>query len=101
MAEATPRGSSYLPARYSEADLEQLLAVGENAGVQLLDLFPIGVPAFDGGSGTWRVTPEQLPTLIEGLIRLPVVPYVKVFPKGLPATEIFDVVFEVGSRRSL
>jgi hypothetical protein len=101
MDEATPRGSSHLRARYGEADLEELLAVGEDAGVQLLDLFPIGVPAFDGASGTWRVTVQQLPSLIERLIQLPVVPHVKVFPKGLPSTEIFDVVFQVGSRRRL
>jgi hypothetical protein len=26
--------------------------------------------------------------------------HLKVFPKGLPATEAFDVVFEAGSRRT-
>ena len=61
MNEEHPRGSQFLTARYSEGDLEELLAAGEHAGVQLVDFFPIGVPAFEGGSGTWRVTPEQLP----------------------------------------
>jgi hypothetical protein len=61
MDEAIPRGSSHLGARYSEGDLEELLAV---------------VPHI-------------------------VVPHIKVFPKGLPSVENFDVVFQVGSRRRL
>jgi hypothetical protein len=88
-------------AQYGEEDLALLFAVGERIGVKLTDFFPFGVPAFDGASGTWRVTPEQLPGLIEGLTQLKIVPNLKVFPKGLPSTEAYDVVFEVGSRRTL
>jgi hypothetical protein len=46
------------------------------------------------------VTPEQLPDLIKELTQLEKIPNLKVFPKGLPATEAFDVVFEAGSRRT-
>jgi len=87
-------------AQYGEEDLALLIAVGERIGVKLTDFFPFGVPAFDGASGTWRVTPEQLPGLIEGLTQLKIVPNLKVFPKGLPSTEAYDVVFEAGSRRT-
>jgi hypothetical protein len=98
--EESPRGSAFLMAQYGEADLALLIAVGERIGVKLTDFFPFGVPAFDGASGTWRVTPEQLPDLIQGLTQLKIVPNLKVFPKGLPSTEAYDVVFEAGSRRT-
>jgi len=101
MDEKNRRGSELLTARYSEEDLEELLAAGEHAGVHLVDFFPIGVPAFDGGSGTWRVTPEQLPLLIQQLTQLTRPPRMRVFPKGLPAVDAYEVVFEIGSQRSL
>lgn len=100
MDEKSPRGSSFLTAQYTEAELELLIGVGERLGIKLTDLFPFGVPAFDGATGTWRVTPEQLPDLIRELTQLEKIPNLKVFPKGLPATEAFDVVFEAGSRRT-
>ena len=46
------------------------------------------------------MTPEQLPDLIGELAKLEVIPNLKVFPRGLPSTEAFDVVFEAGSRRT-
>jgi len=101
MDETHRRGSELLTAQYSEQDLEELLAASEHAGVHLVDFFPIGVPAFDGGSGTWRVTPEQLPILIQRLTQLARPPRMVVFPKGLPAIDGYDVTFEIGSRRSL
>jgi hypothetical protein len=101
MDETHRRGSELLTARYSEGDLEELLAAAEHTGIQLVDFFPIGVPAFDGGSGTWTVTPEQLPILIQRLTEVARPPRMKVFPKGLPAIDGYDVIFEVGSQRSL
>jgi hypothetical protein len=100
MDEEHARGSQFLTARYSEGDLEELLAAGEHVGVQLVDFFPIGVPAFEGGSGTWTVTPEQLPALIQALTRVGRPPHMIVIPKGLPAVDSYDVVFEAGTRRS-
>lgn len=70
MDEESPRGSSFLMAQYTEAELELLIGVGERLGIKLTDFFPFGVPAFDGASGTWRVTPEQLPDLIKELTQL-------------------------------
>jgi hypothetical protein len=100
MTEESPRGSSFLTAKFTEAELELLIGVGERLGIKLTDFFPNGVPAFDGASGTWRVTAEQLPVLITELTQLETIPNLKVFPKGLPSTEAFDVVFEAGSRRT-
>ena len=100
MDKGNPRGSAFPKAQYGAADLALLIAVGERIGVKLTDFFPSGVPAFDGASGTWRATPEQLLGLIEGLTQLKVVPNLKVFPKGLPSAEAYDVVFEVGSRQT-
>lgn len=100
MDEGKPRGSEYLTAQYTEAELALLIGVGERLGIKLTDFFPYGLPAFDGAMGTWRVTPEQLPDLIGELAKLEVIPNLKVFPKGLPSTEAFDVVFEAGSRRT-
>jgi hypothetical protein len=98
--EENARGSAFLKAQYTEAELTLLIGVGERLGIKLTDFFPYGVPAFDGASGTWRVTPEQLPDLIRELTQLEKIPNLKVFPKGLPALEAFDVVFEAGSRRT-
>jgi hypothetical protein len=101
MGEQPPRGSSFLVARYSEGDLQELLTAGEEAGAVLETCFPIGLPAFDGAAGSWRVTPEQLPGLIAKVAQLTVPPVVTVFPKGLPpADTVFDVTFEAGSQRT-
>lgn len=101
MTEEQQRGSSFLRARYTEADFEELVSAGAAAGARLEDAFPLGLPAFDGAAGTFKVGVEQLPDLIAALSRLAVVPHLKVFPKGLPSVETFDVSFEVGSRRSV
>jgi hypothetical protein len=95
------RGSDLLRARYTEDDLNELLVAAEGSGAQLVNLFPIGLPAFDGASGTWKITPEQLPGLFEALVRLKVIPHVRVIPNGLPAVDAIDVSFQVGSRRTL
>ncbi len=95
------RGSDLLRARYTEDDLNELLLAAESSGAQLLNFFPYGVPAFDGASGTWTITPQQLPGLIEALVGIKVIPQVRVIPKGLPAVDAIDVSFQVGSRRTL
>jgi hypothetical protein len=100
MSEEKPRGSEFLAKRYSEEDLQQLLAVGESAGVQLVDFFPYGVPAFDGASGTWRVTPDQIQQLLTAIVQLPTPPQVVVNSFGVVATEGYDVSFKAGSQRS-
>ena len=100
MSEEKPRGSEFLTKRYSEEDVQHLLAVGENVGVQLVDFFPFGVPAFDGASGTWRVNMEQIQQLLTAIWQQRTPPQVIVNPFGVVAVEGFDVTFKAGSQRS-
>ncbi|WP_432837810.1 hypothetical protein [Dactylosporangium sp. CA-092794] len=93
------RGSELLKHRYTERDLEELITLGHQDGIDLVDFFPLGIPNPDGGWGVWRVRPEVLGGLIDRLIQLERVPNFKVFPKGIPSLDAFDVVFEAGSGR--
>jgi hypothetical protein len=95
------RGSDLLRARYTEDDLNELLLAAENSGAHLLNFFPYGVPAFDGASGTWTITPQQLAGLIEAIVAVRAMPQLRIITKGLPAVEAIEVSFEAGSRRSL
>jgi hypothetical protein len=45
--EENARGSAFLKAQYTEAELTLLIGVGERLGIKLTDFFPYGVPAFD------------------------------------------------------
>jgi len=93
------RGSDLLKNRYTEHDLEKLLAAGDVDGVDLVDFFPIGIPAPDGSWGVWQVKRDHLTVLLERLTKLEHIPVIKVFPKGIPYPDMFDVIFEAGSQR--
>ncbi len=95
------RGSARLPRRVTKADLERILRVARINGVDLVEFFPLGIPAPDGGWGVWHAKPSAVSTLIEQLLRNNVVPAVKIFPLGIPVPDVFKVAFEVGSARSL
>jgi hypothetical protein len=93
------RGSDLMKNQYTERDIETLLAVGDAEGINLVDFFPTGIPAPDGSWGVWHVKRENLGALLDRLTRLEHVPVFKVFPKGIPAADLFEVVFEAGSQR--
>jgi hypothetical protein len=94
------RGSKQLAARVRKADIDRLLKSANMDGVKLVEYFPIGIPAPDGGWGVWHVRPGRVGKLIETILDSRLSPGVKVFPKGIPWPEIFEVVFEVGSART-
>jgi hypothetical protein len=96
----SPRGSTLLKQRYGEAELKELIEVGERHA-KLVDFFPIGIPAPDGGWGVWRVKPEIAHDLIRDLLKLHQVPGLRIFPKGIPFPEEFEVIFEAGAARRM
>lgn len=98
--EEAARGSDLLKRRYSERDLKDLLEIAQIDGVRIADFFPIGIPAPDGGWGVLRVKPEVIGSLLEKLLTLEQIPNIKVFPRGIPRPDIFDVHIEAGSRRA-
>ena len=98
MTDMRTRGSDLLAAKWTEHDLEQLVAV-DNDGVKLVEYFPKGIPAPDGGWGTWHVKPDALATLIELLAQHKNVPGIWIFPKGIPRPELFEVGFAAGTAR--
>jgi len=102
MAKTTrkPRGSARLQKRITKADLEKILRVAQVDGVDLVEFFPLGIPAPDGGWGTWHASPSAVLTLIDRLLRGHVPAVVKVFPLGIPSPDVFKVVFEAGSART-
>ncbi len=99
-AKSKARGSARLPARVRKADIDRLLKSAQMDGVKLVEYFPIGIPAPDGGWGVWHVRPGRVGTLIEAILKNRLIPGVKVFPKGIPWPKIFEVTFEVGSGRT-
>jgi hypothetical protein len=99
MAGESVRGSEFLTARYTEQDFDALLEFTEGLGIKLTDYFPYGLPAFDGASGAWRVTLEQVVPLIEGVTKQGIQLNMQLVTKGVPAAEFFEVKFQVGSAR--
>src|SRR6266700_6827777 len=93
------RGSTQLPGRVRRADIDRLLRSAQMEGVKLVEYFPLGIPAPDGGWGVWHVRPGKVGTLIETILKDRLSPGVKIFPKGIPWPEIFEVSFEVGTAR--
>lgn len=98
MANERIRGSEVLKQRWTEDDLTRMLEQPHD-GVELVEFFPKGIPAPDGGWGTWRVKPEALTKLIETLVKERKVPGIRIFPKGIPRPDVFEVMFEAGSAR--
>jgi hypothetical protein len=98
MAAERARGSELLRERFNEKDVIQLLEL-EHDGVELVEYFPIGIPAPDGVWGWWHVKPDVLTDLINVLIRHRKIPGIIIFPKGIPVPELFEVRFEAGSAR--
>jgi hypothetical protein len=98
MATTKSRGSDLLKQRWTEKDLMALANI-KSEGTELLEFFPKGIPAPDGGWGVWRVTPQTLSDLIQQILKNRVVPGIHIFPKGIPVPDWFEVVFEAGSAR--
>jgi hypothetical protein len=94
------RGSAQLAGRVKRADLTRLLKSAQLEGVKLVEFFPIGIPAPDGGWGVWHVRPGRVGALLEAILKNRVTPGVTVFPKGIPRPDLFEVTFEVGSART-
>jgi hypothetical protein len=99
-AKRKSRGSGRLPGRVKRADIARLLKAAQMDGVKLVEFFPLGIPGPDGGWGVWHVRPDRVASLIERILKDRLTPGVKIFPKGIPWPEVFEVKFEVGSARS-
>jgi len=99
MAGAPIRGSDVIKSRFGPAELERLIDSTQLDGVNLVDFFPKGIPNPDGGWGIWHVAPGSLPKLIDTLIKAQHVPNIRIFPKGIPVPDVFEVQFEAGSAR--
>lgn len=93
------RGSDLLKHRYTERDLGELLEATAIDGVQLVDFFPKGIPAPDGGWGVWHVPRDRVADLLANLLNVKAVPNIKVFPIGIPFPDMFEVVAHAGSLR--
>ena len=99
-AKRAARGSAQLAGRASKAQIDRFLRTAEMDGVKLVEFFPVGIPVPDGGWGVWHVRPGRVGTLIEAILKDRLAPGVKIFPKGIPWPEIFEVTFEVGAART-
>lgn len=93
------RGSDLLKQRYTEKDLRELLEATAIDGIRIVDFFPKGIPAPDGGWGVWHVPKDRLADLLAGLLKVEAIPNIKIFPKGIPFPDVFEVVVEAGSQR--
>jgi hypothetical protein len=93
------RGSAQLAARFGKADIDKLKKTAEVDGVTLIDWFPNGIPAPDGVAGVWRAKPQAVAALIDRLLKMEKVPGLRIFPRGIPKPDHFDVIFEAGSSR--
>jgi hypothetical protein len=78
---SAPRGSDLLKHRYTERDLEELLEASAIDGVKLVDFFPKGIPAPDGGWGVWHVSNDRVADLLANLLRLKAVPNIMASPR--------------------
>lgn len=90
------RGSELLKQRWSEADLVRLADV-ERDGVELVEIFPRGIPAPDGWTGTFHVHPDALANLLKHLTEGPLIPQFWVGPVGTPWPDLFKVGVAAGS----
>ena len=90
------RGSELLKQRWSEDELAQLVDVDQD-GVELVKLFPRGIPVPDGVSGTFHVHRDALGELIAYLTKGAHVPHIWVGPIGTPWPDRFEVGIEAGS----
>jgi hypothetical protein len=90
------RGSELLARKWTERDLTSLVDL-EHDGVSLVEFFPKGIPAPDGGWGTWHVKSDSLLKFLEKLLRHEKIPGIRIFPKGIPVVDQFDVNFTAGS----
>lgn len=96
---AKARGSDLLKNRYTEKDLSALLESTAIEGVTLVDFFPKGIPNPDGGWGVYWVGHDRILDLLQALLAQPQIPHFKVFPKGVPVVDNFEVVVRGGSAR--
>jgi hypothetical protein len=96
------RGSARLGMKINKADLDKLQKVGAGmSGVNLVDWGTVGQPGPDGGWGVWRVKPEALESLISQLVKgHRTIPGLRIFPRGIPVLDHFDVIAEIGPQRA-
>ena len=47
----------------------------------------------------WRVGRDQLLDLLQSILKQGQIPHLKVFPKGIPVVDGFEVVFAAGSAK--
>ena len=91
------RGSELLAHKWTERDLVSLVDL-EHDGVSLVEFFPKGIPAPDGGWGTWEVKSASMIKFLEKLLHQQKIPGIRLFPKGIPpVVDHFDVTFTAGS----
>ena len=99
MATTKARGSAQLTSHFGKADIAKLEKISSSSGVALADWFPQGIPNPDGVWGTWHVKPDAIRNLLDQLLKLEKIPGIRVFPRGIPKPDLFDVVFEAGSAK--
>ncbi len=93
------RGSELLKRRYTEEDLMALLAATALDGVTLVDFFPKGIPAPDGGWGVWRVGQDQLLDLLRSILKQVQIPHLRVFPKAFRSSMVSRLSSSLGLPR--
>jgi hypothetical protein len=97
MAGESVRGSDFLAARYTEQDLDDLLAFFESADVKVVGLTRLGTTAADGVSGIAQVPVDQVPTVVGGLLGQGINGSWQVL--GLGAYDIVHLSFQAGPTR--
>jgi|SRR5215218_2539319 len=73
-------------------DLQQLVAFSQQDGVELVDIWIYGQPDPDVVSGSFQVNPEVAASVVQDLIRQRVRYHLDIFPYGVPALGVRDIV---------
>lgn len=100
MAKVTARGSAKLPGRVvplTSADVRKVMNLARLEGVRLIDWTDHGTPRPELVSGTFHVSAGSVPRLVAEVLKFTAQrPRLRLFPRGIPFPDIFEVNVELG-----
>ena len=77
------------------AEIVGILSKYNEKGLVPAKVLPIGIPNPDGVWGVFFPGRENIQTLIELLLETPRLQQIKVFPRGIPAIDLYQVELEI------
>jgi hypothetical protein len=76
------------------AELVRIIGTINASGVRPIKVLPNGIPTVDGVTVNANINAGQLDTLVGLLTTLPRLDNIRVFPKGIPVIDNFEVGLE-------